>query len=98
MESVFGGAVRPGPRGRVQTAPAQTRARAEACRLSAHIGPGQEGRPMTRRLTCTYHCSGCDSHFHSLAAFDAHRKGDHSTPDSRWCEEPDDMPELVALG
>ena len=28
------------------------------------------------RQTCTDHCAGCDAHFHSLAAFDAHLEVD----------------------
>jgi hypothetical protein len=48
---------------------------------------------MTRTTTCTYHCSGCGSHFSSLGAFDAHRTGDY---DSRVCDEPLDVGELAA--
>ena len=52
---------------------------------------------MAKTVTCTYHCSNCDSHFSSLVAFDFHRRGDYSGPDSRYCEEPMDLPRLVAL-
>jgi hypothetical protein len=30
---------------------------------------------VTRTTTCTYHCSACHVHFHSLESFDAHRTG-----------------------
>ena len=32
----------------------------------------ERGTPIT---TCTNHCSACRLHFHSLAAFEAHRRG-----------------------
>ncbi len=38
------------------------------------------------RTTCTNHCSACGCHFHSLAAFDAHREGSYT--DGRRCVEP----------
>ena len=42
--------------------------------------------------TCTAHCSGCGTHFHSQAAFDAHRVGSFSEPvgseDGRHCLHP----------
>jgi hypothetical protein len=43
-----------------------------------------------RRVSCTYHCSACGAHFHSEAAFDAHR-----TP--AGCIEPMDHDRFVAL-
>jgi hypothetical protein len=46
-----------------------------------------------RQSTCTNHCVACGSHFSSLGAFDAHRKGE---PGGRWCDEPDDVPRLAA--
>lgn len=51
---------------------------------------------MSKSTCCTNHCSACGLHFHSLNAFDAHRKGDYAT--GRHCEHPDDLNgELVAL-
>jgi hypothetical protein len=47
-----------------------------------------------RSITCTYHCSGCGRHFHSLAAFDLHRVGDFASNDPetrRRCEAPIDL-------
>jgi hypothetical protein len=44
--------------------------------------------------TCKYHCRGCHSHFASLTAFDAHRKGDYS---SRSCELPDEENGFVGV-
>lgn len=44
-----------------------------------------------RATTCTYHCSGCGRHFHSLAAFDLHRIGDFASGDpdtERRCQSP----------
>ena len=42
--------------------------------------------------TCTYHCSYCGRHFHSLLAFDYHRVGDYAEPigseDGRRCLSP----------
>jgi len=54
------------------------------------------------RLTCTYHCSPCGRHFHSLEAFDIH----HDHDDAGWpvCLDPLDLedrdgrPRLVELG
>ncbi len=52
--------------------------------------------------TCTHHCAACGSHFSSLVAFDAHRRGTFEPP-ARYCEEPADMldthdrPYFVAL-
>jgi hypothetical protein len=40
---------------------------------------------MARTRNCTNHCRGCDRHFASLGAFDAHRIG---TPSTRECESP----------
>jgi hypothetical protein len=39
--------------------------------------------------TCTYHCSPCGRHFHSLAAFDVH----HERNDDGWpcCAAPLDL-------
>jgi hypothetical protein len=48
-------------------------------------------------ITCTYHCSTCGQHFHSLAAFDRHRVGslDASIPvgseHGRRCLHPLDV-------
>ena len=44
--------------------------------------------------TCTYHCTSCGCHFHSLKAFDAHRQGDHASNDpelGRHCVHPLDL-------
>ncbi len=30
---------------------------------------------MKNKKTCVWHCGGCQSHFHSIAAFDSHRIG-----------------------
>lgn len=49
---------------------------------------------MTRTTTCTYHCSACGLHFHSLEAFDAHRGGGYRSNDAdagRRCEHPLDL-------
>lgn len=44
------------------------------------------------RVTCTNHCSACGLHFHSVAAFDAHRIGSFSDPDDpRRCAHPWDL-------
>jgi hypothetical protein len=47
---------------------------------------------VTERVTtCTHHCSPCGRHFHSLAAFDAHRIGDFASDDPetrRRCQSP----------
>jgi hypothetical protein len=44
-------------------------------------------------VTCTFHCSECQAHFHSLEAFDLHRAGDHAS--GRVCLEPDECDRLV---
>jgi hypothetical protein len=44
-------------------------------------------------MTCTFHCSGCGSHFHSLEAFDLHRSGDHAL--ARYCIDPVDCDRLA---
>lgn len=44
-----------------------------------------------QRVHCTNHCASCGMHFHSLAAFDAHRMGNHASNDAllgRHCEHP----------
>jgi hypothetical protein len=44
--------------------------------------------------TCTYHCSACGCHFHSLDSFDAHRQGDYESTDpeiGRRCIHPFDL-------
>ena len=49
---------------------------------------------MPRTTTCTYHCSACGLHFHSLEGFDAHRAGDFTSIDpelERRCIHPLDM-------
>ena len=49
---------------------------------------------MSRATTCTYHCGACGRHFHSLAAFDAHRIGDYASNDpeiGRHCVSPLDV-------
>jgi hypothetical protein len=41
--------------------------------------------------TCTYHCSKCGRHFHSLESFDAHRTGNYASDDpetGRRCLAP----------
>jgi hypothetical protein len=39
-------------------------------------------------VTCRHHChQGCNRHFASLAAFDAHRRGPFA---GRYCAEPDE--------
>jgi hypothetical protein len=45
---------------------------------------------------CTFHCSGCDSCFLSLRAFDAHRGGSFR-PNTRacWPEEADERVEVA---
>jgi hypothetical protein len=42
------------------------------------------------KTRCTHHCSNCDSHFSSLAAFDLHRAGDFRTG-QRHCLDPEDI-------
>ena len=34
------------------------------------------------RQTCVWHCAGCESHFHSLRAFEAHRQDMRCVPPS----------------
>lgn len=46
------------------------------------------------RVTCTYHCSACGKHFHSLESFDCHREGDYGSSDpelGRHCAHPWDL-------
>src|SRR5687768_10960973 len=43
-----------------------------------------------KRVTCTYHCSACDGHFHSERAFDVHRTAE-------GCLEPMDDERFAAL-
>lgn len=53
---------------------------------------------MSRTTTCTYHCSACGLHFHSLNAFDAHRTGDYALNDlemGRHCAHPFDLDGLL---
>ena len=45
--------------------------------------PRKDGTPAAK--TCTYHCTKCGEHFHSLASFDHHRSGEW---DKRFCEDP----------
>jgi hypothetical protein len=65
---------------------------------------------VSRRVCCTHHCRACGGsegrHFHSVAAFDAHRVGDFASNDPakrRRCRSPLDVltkegtPRLVAL-
>jgi hypothetical protein len=55
---------------------------------------------MPRTTTCTYHCSACGLHFHSLEAFDAHRVGDFASNDpelGRRCENPLDLDARLTL-
>lgn len=65
---------------------------------------------MSRNVCCTNHCRACGGeggrHFHSVAAFDAHRVGDFTSNDPetrRRCISPLDVidkhgnPRLVAL-
>ena len=40
------------------------------------------------RKTCTDHATCCNRHFHSLKAFDLHRKG-------KQCNDPTNIPTLV---
>lgn len=30
---------------------------------------------MSKRVTCRFHCTLCEGHYSSLAAFDAHKRG-----------------------
>lgn len=53
----------------------------------ARSNPAGTRRP--KRVTCTNHCAGCGSHFHSLTAFEAHRQGEFGV--ERYCEEPADL-------
>jgi hypothetical protein len=49
---------------------------------------------MPKTTTCTYHCSACGAHIHSLEAFDAHRQGDYAPSDpetGRHCAHPLDI-------
>ena len=53
---------------------------------------------MTRNVCCTNHCRACGGsegrHFHSVAAFDAHRTGDYASNDPetrRRCVHPLDV-------
>jgi hypothetical protein len=49
---------------------------------------------VTRATTCTFHCSACGRHFHSLGAFDTHRIGDFGSNDPeirRRCQSPFDL-------
>ena len=43
--------------------------------------------------TCTYHCSQCGRHFHSLGGFDAH----HRVDETGWprCLDPIDLVDLT---
>jgi hypothetical protein len=54
-----------------------------------------------RRTNCTYHCSPCGRHFHSLNAFDAHHEHDETgwpiCLDPLDLEDRDGKPRLVAL-
>lgn len=59
-----------------------------------------------QRVHCTNHCATCGTHFHSVAAFDAHRAGDHASNDpmeGRHCVHPldvrgrDDRTPFIAL-
>lgn len=46
------------------------------------------------RTKCRYHCVPCNTHFHSLKAFDAHRQGDHGSnhpQTGRHCVHPLDL-------
>jgi hypothetical protein len=52
-----------------------------------------------KTTTCTFHCATCGLHFHSLNAFDAHRKGDYASNDpelGRHCEHPLDLNGVLA--
>ena len=54
---------------------------------------------MSRAVTCTYHCSACGCHFHSLEAFDAQRLGDFATNDpetGRRCVHPFELDNRLA--
>jgi hypothetical protein len=47
-----------------------------------------------KTTTCTYHCSACGLHFHSLNAFDARRQGEYASNDpelGRHCVHPLDI-------
>jgi hypothetical protein len=47
----------------------------------------------TARTTCTYHCSACGLHTHSLEAFDNHRVGEYEPAPGevrRHCISPHD--------
>lgn len=48
------------------------------------IGEGLDaGGRRAARTACQYHCCACGGHFSSLAAFDAHRRGE---PGARHCD------------
>jgi hypothetical protein len=44
---------------------------------------------------CSYHCGGCDQHFTSLKAFDAHRAGAYDK--RRFCRPASNVRKLRAL-
>lgn len=68
---------------------------AQAPRASRAAPQGLDDRTHKRRQArCVFHCSGCASHFSSLAAFDAHRAGSHRV--GRHCLDPGREPRLVA--
>jgi hypothetical protein len=49
---------------------------------------------MSKTTTCTYHCSACGLHFHSLVSFNAHRTGSYASNDpeeGRRCLHPLDL-------
>lgn len=51
---------------------------------------------MSQQTRCTSHCSRCQRHFHSVAAFDAHRIGSYASNDpetGRRCAHPIDLGE-----
>lgn len=52
----------------------------QALSVGASEGSRRQAGPRTG---CTYHCPACRSHFTSLDAFDAHRRG---KPDARYCD------------
>lgn len=53
--------------------------------------------PRKKSLRCTAHCSKCGQHFHSTAAFDAHRRGKFRPRPGergRYCVAPEDAADL----
>lgn len=43
--------------------------------------------PKPKATYCRFHCRACDTHYTSLEAFDAHRRGSHDK-NTRYCRPP----------